>query len=50
LIALLELCKREGATAKDRHALAALVEQLPEAVHTTAAANARTLLDNTKAR
>jgi len=48
LIALLELCKNDGATAKDRHALSELIEQLPEAVDTTAAASARTLLDNTK--
>ena len=49
LIALLELCKSNGATSKDRHALAALVEQLPEAVDTAAVASARALLDNTKA-
>jgi hypothetical protein len=49
LIALLELCKSDGATSKDRHALAALVEQLPEAVDTTPAASARALLASAKA-
>jgi DNA-binding winged helix-turn-helix (wHTH) protein len=49
LIALLELCEHHGATAEDRRALAALVDQLPEAMNTTAVRKARTLLDQTKA-
>ena len=49
LISLLELCKSDGATSKDRRALAALVEQLPEAADTTAVATARALLDNIRA-
>jgi DNA-binding winged helix-turn-helix (wHTH) protein/ATP/maltotriose-dependent transcriptional regulator MalT len=48
VIALLELCKSDGATSKDRHALAALVQRLPEAADTTAVASARALLGNTK--
>ena len=36
LMALLELCERGGATAKDRRALAALVDRLPEALDTAA--------------
>jgi DNA-binding winged helix-turn-helix (wHTH) protein len=49
LIALLELCEHDGATTEDRHALAALVDQLPEATNTTAVKRARTLLDQTRA-
>ena len=37
LMALIELCDRHSATAKDRRALAALVDQLPEALNTPAA-------------
>ena len=48
LIALIELCDRHSATAKDRRALAALVDQLPEARDTAAVARARALLDKTK--
>ncbi len=48
LMPLIELCDRHGATAKDRCALAALVEQLPEARDTSAVARARALLDKTK--
>jgi len=48
LMALIELCDRHGATAKDRSALAALVAQLPEALNTSAGAKARALLDKTK--
>jgi len=48
LMALFELCERHSATAKDRRALAALVDQLPEARDTAAVARARTLLDKTK--
>ena len=48
LTALIELCDGRGATAKDRRALAALVDQLPEASDTAAVAKARKLLDKTK--
>jgi hypothetical protein len=48
LMALIELCACHGATAKDRRALAALVDQVPEARNTTAFARARALLDKTK--
>ena len=48
LMALIELCDRHSATAKDRRALAALVDQLPEARDTAAVARARALLDKTK--
>jgi hypothetical protein len=43
-MALIELCERGGATAEDRQALAAVVEQLPEAIGTTALGKAKTLL------
>jgi DNA-binding winged helix-turn-helix (wHTH) protein/tetratricopeptide (TPR) repeat protein len=48
LMALLELCERDEATTEDRHALGALVDQLPEASDTTAFIQARALLDRTK--
>ena len=48
LMALLELCERDGATADDRHALAGLVDRLPEAIGTTALTRARALLDRAK--
>ncbi len=48
LMALLELCEHDGATAEDRQALAALVDQLPEAIDTTAVTRARALLDKAK--
>ena len=48
LMALIELCDRHSATAKDRRALAALVDQFPEALETAAVARARALLDKTK--
>jgi DNA-binding winged helix-turn-helix (wHTH) protein len=48
LMALLDLCEYGGATAEDRHALAALVDQLPEAIDTTPYARARALLDKAK--
>ena len=48
LMALIELCDRHSATAKDRRALAALVDQLPEARDTSAVARARALLDKAK--
>src|SRR4029453_15262597 len=44
LMALIELCDRHSATAKDRRALAALVDQLPEARDTSAGVKARALL------
>ena len=48
LLALIELCDRHSATAEDRRALAALVDQLPEALNTAAAGKARALLDKTQ--
>ena len=48
LMALIELCECHSATAKDRRALAALVDQLPEALNTAAVGKARALLDKTK--
>jgi len=48
LMALIELCDRHSATAKDRRALAALVDQLTEARDTAAVARARELLDKTR--
>jgi len=48
LMALIELCDRHSPTAKDRRALAALLDQLPEAVNTATAGKARALLDKTK--
>jgi ATP/maltotriose-dependent transcriptional regulator MalT len=48
LIALLELCEHDRATAKERQALAALVDRLPEAADTTAVTRARALLGKTK--
>jgi tetratricopeptide (TPR) repeat protein len=47
LLALLDLCEHGGANAEDRHALAALVDQLPEASDTPALKKARALLDRT---
>jgi DNA-binding winged helix-turn-helix (wHTH) protein len=44
LVALLELCERGGATAEDGHALAALVDQLPEAIATAAVGRAKAVL------
>ncbi len=49
LLALVELCKHEGAKAKDRQALGALVDRLPEAADTDAVARARALIRGTKA-
>jgi hypothetical protein len=43
-MSLIELCGRAGATAKDRCALAALIDQLPEAHDTATVARAQTLL------
>ena len=44
LIALVELCSHEGAKAKDRQALSALVDRLPEAAETDAVKRARALI------
>jgi ATP/maltotriose-dependent transcriptional regulator MalT len=44
LLALIDLCEGHGATARDRRALAALVDQLPEAIGTAAHTKARSLL------
>ena len=49
LIALIELCESDGAQAEDRHALATLIDQLPEASDTAAVSRARALLRETKA-
>jgi ATP/maltotriose-dependent transcriptional regulator MalT len=49
LLALVELCKHVGAKAKDRQALAALVDRLPEAADTAAVARARALIRGVKA-
>jgi hypothetical protein len=48
LMALIELCDRHRATAKDRRALAALLDRVPEARDTAAVAKARALLDKTQ--
>ena len=50
LVALLDLCEYGDATADDRHALAALVDALPEANGTTTFIKARTLLDRAGAQ
>jgi DNA-binding winged helix-turn-helix (wHTH) protein/tetratricopeptide (TPR) repeat protein len=49
LLALVELCEHEGAKAKDRQALAALVDRLPEAAETDAVARARALIRGARA-
>jgi DNA-binding winged helix-turn-helix (wHTH) protein len=49
LLALVELCEHEGAKAKDRQALAALIERLPEAADTAAVARARALIRGARA-
>jgi tetratricopeptide (TPR) repeat protein len=48
LMALIDLCEHDGATAEDRHALAALVDRLPEAGDTAAVGKARALVGSTK--
>ena len=48
LLALVELCGRDGSTAEDRRRLAALLDELPEAIGTPAYARARALLEGTK--
>jgi len=45
---LTEMCDHHSATAKDRRALAALVERVPEARNTAVVMKARALLDKTK--
>jgi hypothetical protein len=50
LLTLSELCGRDDATAEDRRALAALVDQLPEASDTKAVKNARALVSKKKPR
>jgi tetratricopeptide (TPR) repeat protein len=49
LLALVELCEHEGSRAKDREALAALVERLPEAAETDTVARARALIRGPRA-
>jgi DNA-binding winged helix-turn-helix (wHTH) protein/tetratricopeptide (TPR) repeat protein len=50
LIALIELCERDGSTPEDRSALATLVDQLTDAKDTTAIAKARALMKSAKRR
>ena len=50
LLARIELCEHESATAEDRDALAALVDRLAEARETAAVKKARALLEGTKPR
>jgi tetratricopeptide (TPR) repeat protein len=50
LLALVDLCAHGGATGKDRAALAALIDSLPEASGTAAVAKARELLEGPKPR
>jgi DNA-binding winged helix-turn-helix (wHTH) protein/ATP/maltotriose-dependent transcriptional regulator MalT len=50
LLARIELCEHESATAEDRDALARLVDRMPEAGETAAVKKARALLDTTKPR
>jgi hypothetical protein len=49
LLAFVELCEHEGAKAKDRQALAALVDRLDEAAETDVVARARALIRRAKA-
>jgi DNA-binding winged helix-turn-helix (wHTH) protein/tetratricopeptide (TPR) repeat protein len=49
LLALVELCEHGGGRAKDRQALAALLERLPEAAETDAVARARALIRSPRA-
>ncbi len=48
LLALVDLCEHDLASAEDRHALHALVDRLPEAAATQPGMKARALLDTTK--
>ena len=50
LLARVDLCEHEGATAEDRDALAELVDRLPEARETAALKRARALLEGRKPR
>ena len=50
LLARVDLCEHESATAEDRDALAALVDRLAEARETAAVKKARALLEGTKPR
>ena len=50
LLAQIELCDSARATAADRRALASLVDRLPEAHDTAAAARARLLIERAKRR
>jgi tetratricopeptide (TPR) repeat protein len=50
LLARVDLCEHEGATAEDRDALAALVDRLAEARETAAVKRARALLEGTSPR
>jgi DNA-binding winged helix-turn-helix (wHTH) protein/tetratricopeptide (TPR) repeat protein len=50
LLARIELCEHQGATAEDRGSLADLVDRLPEAAGTAAVSKARALLEGTKSR
>jgi ATP/maltotriose-dependent transcriptional regulator MalT len=50
LLAQIELCEHESATAEDSDALAALVDRLPEARETAAVKRARALLEGTNPR
>jgi tetratricopeptide (TPR) repeat protein len=49
LLALVDLCEHEGAKAKDRQALAALVDRLHEAAETDAVARAHALIRRARA-
>jgi tetratricopeptide (TPR) repeat protein len=49
LLALVELCEHEGAKAKDRQALAVLVDRLPEAAETDAVTRAHALIRGARA-
>ena len=50
LLARIELCEQQSATAQDRDALALLVDRMPEAGETAAVRKARALLEGTKPR
>jgi DNA-binding winged helix-turn-helix (wHTH) protein/tetratricopeptide (TPR) repeat protein len=47
LLTLMEVCEHDGETTEDRRALAALVDQLPEAIDTNALTRAKALLKET---
>ena len=49
LLALVELCEHAGAKPKDRQALAALVDRLPEAAETDAVTRAHALIRGVRA-